>query len=96
MPASDTGPSRSAPAPSAFSGTPDGSITHAPASHCAIQIGLSGEAVDRFLDQWTTAITDVTSLAVNIHRLVSSCDHAARKQKSPMNRLTRSPTTLPG
>lgn len=39
---------------------PDRSVTLAPLSLRAIQIGLSGEAVDRYLDQWITAITDIT------------------------------------
>ncbi|MDA1360745.1 DUF4291 domain-containing protein [Glycomyces luteolus] len=34
--------------------------------HRSIQIGLSGEAVDRYVDRWITAIEDVTDLAVRI------------------------------
>ena len=41
---------------------PDRSPTLAPLSRRAIQIGLSGEAVDLFLDQWITAISDITPL----------------------------------
>ena len=36
----------------------------------AIQMGLSGEAVDRYLDDWIVGITDVTALAKKIHGLV--------------------------
>lgn len=36
----------------------------------AIQVGLSGEAVDRYLDEWIVDISDVTELAHEIHRLV--------------------------
>jgi hypothetical protein len=32
--------------------------------HRSIQIGLSGTAVDRYVDQWITGIEDVTALAV--------------------------------
>lgn len=36
----------------------------------AIQIGLSGEAVTRYLDDWIVRITDVTQLAGDIHEAV--------------------------
>lgn len=51
---------------------PDRSVTLAPLNRRAIQIGLSGEAVDRYLDQWITTVTDITPLAGRIHRHVSS------------------------
>lgn len=53
---------------------PDRSLTLAPLGHRAIQVGLSGEAVSRYLDQWITSITDVTPLARSIHRHVNSSD----------------------
>jgi hypothetical protein len=53
---------------------PDRSLTLAPLSHRAIQIGLSGEAVTRYLSQWITSITDITPLAASIHRHVSAGD----------------------
>jgi hypothetical protein len=46
---------------------PDRSPTLAPLSRRAIQIGLSGEAVDLFLDQWITAISDITPLVRRVH-----------------------------
>lgn len=33
-----------------------------PLAHRAIQIGLGGVAVDRYVDDWTVAITDTTEL----------------------------------
>ncbi|GAA4566482.1 DUF4291 domain-containing protein [Planotetraspora kaengkrachanensis] len=36
----------------------------------SVQIGLSGEAVDRYLDKWTLAITDVTGLVRAAHAVV--------------------------
>lgn len=53
---------------------PDRSVTLDPLSHRAIQIGLSGEAVQRYLDQWITTITDVTPLATRIQRHVIAGD----------------------
>jgi hypothetical protein len=41
-----------------------------PLSYRAIQIGLSGEAVPLFVNQWIKRITDITDLANAIHRLV--------------------------
>lgn len=38
----------------------------------SIQIGLSGEAVRRYVDEWTLAITDVTDLAREVHAAVRS------------------------
>jgi hypothetical protein len=41
-----------------------------PLSYRAIQIGVSGEAVPLFVNQWIKRITDTTDLASAIHRLV--------------------------
>jgi hypothetical protein len=41
-----------------------------PLSYRAIQIGVSGEAVPLFVNQWIRGITDTTELAHAIHRLV--------------------------
>lgn len=46
----------------------DRSIKLAPLAHHAIQVGLSSEAVRRYLDQW---ITGITPLAERIRRHVS-------------------------
>jgi hypothetical protein len=40
----------------------------------SLQVGLSGAAVDRYVDEWIVAITDVTELAHRIHHLVSTQD----------------------
>ncbi|GAA3869229.1 DUF4291 domain-containing protein [Streptomyces lacrimifluminis] len=46
----------------------------------SLQLGLAGEAVRRYADDWTVAISDVTPLAHEIHALVSvgDLDSAAR------------------
>lgn len=41
-----------------------------PLEHRAIQIGLSGEAVRLYVNEWIQGITDVTTLATTIHLLV--------------------------
>ncbi|MFD9896033.1 DUF4291 domain-containing protein [Amycolatopsis sp. NPDC059027] len=40
---------------------PERDLRHRPLSHRSVQIGLSGEAVDRYVDSWITGITDVTA-----------------------------------
>ncbi|MBY0238570.1 MAG: DUF4291 domain-containing protein [Burkholderiaceae bacterium] len=41
-----------------------------PLPHRAIQIGLSRQAVDLYVNQWIQRVTDVTPLAHRIHRLL--------------------------
>jgi uncharacterized protein DUF4291 len=65
---------------------PDRSLTLAQLSHRAIQIGLSGEAVTRYLSQWITGITDITARAERIHKCVSSGDLAAARAELPSER----------
>jgi hypothetical protein len=71
---------------------PDRSVALAPLSRRAIQIGLSGEALDRYLSQWITCITDVTSLAGRIQRHASSGDLDAARAELPAER----PYPVPG
>jgi len=42
-----------------------------PLPYRAIQIGLSGEAVQRYVGQWIRQISDVTALAHRLHELVT-------------------------
>lgn len=56
---------------------PERSLTLAPLAHRAIQVGLSGEALERYVDEWTEEIIDVTPLARRIRDLVREGDPAA-------------------
>jgi len=49
---------------------PERGLHHEPLDHRAIQIGLSGEGVDRYVDEWIVSITDVTALNQEIDGLV--------------------------
>ena len=49
---------------------PERNLRLEPLPHRAIQIGLSGEAVERYVARWTRSITDATPLAHRIHGLV--------------------------
>ncbi len=49
---------------------PERSLTMRPLEYRSLQVGLSGEAVARYVDEWITTIVDVTDLAHDIHRHV--------------------------
>jgi hypothetical protein len=49
---------------------PERSLRLGPLRHRSLQVGLSGEAVNRYVDSWIAGITDVTPLARQIHGLV--------------------------
>nr|WP_201776208.1 DUF4291 domain-containing protein [Streptacidiphilus melanogenes] len=49
---------------------PERSTNQQELPHRAIQIGLTGEAVRRYVDEWIVGITDVTALAHETHALV--------------------------
>jgi hypothetical protein len=53
----------------------------------SLQLGLAGEAVRRYADEWTVAISDVTTLAREIHALVSSGDLDSAARLLPQERL---------
>ncbi|MGQ4359620.1 DUF4291 domain-containing protein [Streptomyces sp. SAS_272] len=53
---------------------PERDLRMQPLPHRSLQLGLSGEAARRYADEWIVAISDVTSLAHEIHGLVSSGD----------------------
>lgn len=53
---------------------PERDLHHAPLPHRAIQIGLGGEAVQRYTREWIRAITEVTPLAHAIHARVLAGD----------------------
>ncbi|GAB3219181.1 DUF4291 domain-containing protein [Glycomyces halotolerans] len=57
---------RLAAAPVRIQWDPERSLRLARMEHRSIQIGLSGAAVDRYVDEWITAITDVTDLVRRI------------------------------
>ncbi|WP_419995969.1 DUF4291 domain-containing protein [Streptomyces boninensis] len=46
---------------------PERDIHLEPQPNRAIQIGLSGEAVDKYVGEWIVSIEDVTSLAYRVH-----------------------------
>jgi hypothetical protein len=51
---------------------PERSLQLQPLEHRSLQLGLSGDAVHRYVDDWTVDIRDVTPLAHRIHALVTA------------------------
>jgi hypothetical protein len=49
---------------------PDRSLTGERLPRRAIQVGLSGEAVDRYCDEWIRAITDISATARQTRQLI--------------------------
>lgn len=50
---------------------PERDLLLKPLAHRSIQIGLGGDAVDLYVNQWIQRITDITPLARDIHALVN-------------------------
>jgi hypothetical protein len=56
---------------------PERSLQLAALPYRSLQVGLSGRAVDRYVDEWIVAIADVTPLARGIHELLRAGDEPA-------------------
>ena len=54
--------------------------------HRSIQVGLSGEAVSRYVHEWTRRISDVTPLAHRIGALVAHGDLNEAQALLPVER----------
>ncbi|MEU5319419.1 DUF4291 domain-containing protein [Streptomyces sp. NPDC021056] len=67
-------------APARVQWDPERDLHLRPLPHRALQLGLSGEAVRRYADEWTVGVRDVTPLAREIHARVrdGDLDSAAR------------------
>ena len=65
---------------------PERSVALERLDHRAIQVGLGGESVDRYVDEWIQGIEDVTSLAHEVHRLVEAGEREAATALLPPER----------
>ncbi|MGW1888539.1 DUF4291 domain-containing protein [Streptomyces sp. NPDC001970] len=61
-------------APARVQWDPERDLHLQPLPNRSLQLGLSGEAVRRYAEEWTVSINDVTPLARQIHALVSNGD----------------------
>lgn len=53
---------------------PERSVQLQPLPYRSLQVGLSGPAVDRYVDQWLVKLTDVTTLAGQVRTAVGDGD----------------------
>jgi hypothetical protein len=65
---------------------PERSLHLQPLPYRSLQVGLSGIAVDRFVDDWIVELTDVTATAHEIHDLVRKGDLEAAGELLPRER----------
>jgi hypothetical protein len=65
---------------------PERGLNHEALAHRSIQIGLTREASDRYVNEWTVSITDVTPLARQIHEKVRARDMDGARALLPVER----------
>lgn len=73
-------------APARVQWDPERSLRLGELPYRSLQLGLGGSAVPRYVDQWTTAITDVTGLAREIRALLDAGDENAARALLPVER----------
>jgi len=65
---------------------PERNLHHQPLPYRAIQIGMSGEAVSLYVNQWIRKITDITDVAHSICDLVKSNELDQARARLPVER----------
>ena len=65
---------------------PERDLLLRPLNHRTIQIGLSKEAISRYVNEWICGIKDVTPLAHEIHELVQTKEFGEAQAKLPIER----------
>jgi hypothetical protein len=73
-------------APARVQWDPERDLRLRPLPYRALQLGLSGEAVRRYADEWTVAVREVTPLAQEIRALVSGGDPDSAARLLPEER----------
>ena len=73
-------------APARVRWDPERDLRLQPLPYRSLQLGLSGEAVRSYADEWTVGIRDVTPLAREIHALVSGGDLDSAARLLPQER----------
>jgi hypothetical protein len=63
---------------------PERSLHLNPLPYRSLQMGLSREAVDRYVDEWTVGITDITDTVRRIHGLLRAGDDRAAEAQLPV------------
>lgn len=73
---------------------PERSIRLGELPHRSLQVGLSGEAVERYVDEWLVTLTDVTEMVRAIRNLLDRGDETAATSLLPDERAYRLPTRI--
>jgi hypothetical protein len=77
---------RSLRAPVRIQWDPERDLHLRPLPHRAIQIGLSGRAVHRYVDKWIVGIEDITAVCHQIHALIAAGDVVTAAAWLPVER----------
>ena len=62
---------------------PERSLHLRPLPYRSLQVGLSGEAVDRYVEVWTVAVTDITPTVHRVRDLLRAGDEQAAEAQLP-------------
>ena len=73
---------------------PERSVRLEPLPYRSLQLGLSGPAVDRYVDEWLVRLTDVTALAAQVRTTVGGDDPDAAARLLPAERPYQLPVDL--
>jgi hypothetical protein len=65
---------------------PERGLHHEALPHRSIQIGLTREAVEKYVHEWTVSITDVTPLVRQVHEKVRAHDLDGARALLPVER----------
>ncbi|MEV6366975.1 DUF4291 domain-containing protein [Micromonospora musae] len=60
----------------------------------SLQVGLSGEAVDRYVDDWVVAVTDITATVQHVRELLRGGDEHAAEDHLPIERVYPLPAQI--
>lgn len=66
---------------------PERDLLHRPLAHRSLQVGLEGEAVRRYVEEWIVRLTDVTPLAHELHALVAAGRLEEAGERLPQERV---------
>ena len=81
-------------APVRFQWDPERDLQLRPLPWRSLQLGLSGAVVDRYVDEWTVGIADVTALAHRVRTLLRDGDRAGAAALLPSERPYPLPDAL--
>jgi hypothetical protein len=66
---------------------PERSVHLAPLPYRSLQVGLSHEAVDLYVDRWVVAITDITPMVHEVRNLLRGGEERAAAAKLPIENV---------